>query len=102
MATRLQKRFSTGKIKRLYAGIMMNDMAMQGVRVRRTKRLFNKIAAKVMIGMSEPMIVYMLLDLLQCYDVGPAEKAEAVKLLQMAEMPLTAEQVKQIDRKLRQ
>lgn len=80
----------------------MNDMAMQGVRVRRTKRLFNKIAAKVMIGMSEPMIVYMLLDLLQCYDVGQAEKAEAVKLLRMAEMPLTAEQVKQIDRKLRQ
>lgn len=97
METELQRRFKTSGIKRLIGRYIMGEFAAEGLDTRRTKRLFNGIATDLVTGMSEPQIKLILFDMLQCDDMEPADRAEAIKLLQMSETALTAKQRKQID-----
>lgn len=70
----------------------MGLFAQEGCTIRRTKRLFNKIAADVFGNMSEAAIKKLLYELLQCYDIPPEMKQEAIKLLQLSETAFTTEQ----------
>lgn len=93
MATRLQMAFSKSAIRRRMALDMMQS---ENITVRGYKRLMNGVYTEVLQQMPEPRIKLFLYSVLQCYDITPDERAEALKLLQMAETALTAEQREQI------
>ena len=72
-------------------------MLDNGIQIKGFKRLFNSIYGDILDTMPEPQIKLYLFELLQCYDITPEERAEAIKLLQMSETTLTAEQLQKLD-----
>lgn len=100
MTTELQRRFKTSGIKRMFGGCILEMLADEGISTRRRKRLCNEMAAELFSQMSEAQIKYILLELLQCYDIDPETAAEAIRLLQMSETALTTEQQQQIENAL--
>ena len=76
---------------------MMEVLAGEGALTGRGyKRLWNSIIADVYEGITEAGIKRQLYSFLQCYDITPDERAECLRLLQLAETALTEDQRQQI------
>lgn len=91
--TRLQYAFSKSAIRRRFA---LELMQSEGLPVKGYKRLMNSVYSEVLEAKNEPQIKYILLSVLQCYDITPEERAEALKLLQMGETTLSEAQRQQL------
>ena len=94
MATELQRQFARSRILRR---AMLEWLAGEGALTGRGyKRLWNGIIADVYEGITEAGIKRQLYSFLQCYDITPDERAEVLRLLQLSETALTADQRQQI------
>ena len=56
------------------------------------KRLWNEIIGQTFANMTEADIKAMLYDLLTCYDITPADRAEIMHLLRLSSTAFTTEQ----------
>ena len=89
MATELQRAFGKSAIRRLFAAAVMQN---EGIQIKGYKRTMNAVFTEALEAYTEPQIKYFLYSALQCYDLPEKERAEALKLLRMAETTLTEEQ----------
>lgn len=88
--TQLQRRVSKSRIRRRLARefLAMNELPANGFR-----RMANGMFSECLAEMPDPQIKRMLYEILQCIDITPAERAEAMQLLQSADTALTAAQL---------
>ena len=91
MVTPLQARFSNSGIARF---LLRTGLQQQGVNIPKgCRREFNHAAARILNDMPEVWIKWLLHEFISCYDVTPAQKAEAKKLLQLSKTALTRDQI---------
>ena len=90
MVTELQRKFAKSKI--LQRLILEQLEPMQD----KTRGTWRRAIREVYATMPEPQIKYFLFSLLLCDDITEDERAEVLRLLQISETELTADQLQRI------
>lgn len=91
MATELQRQFARSRVLRRGMREILGAATGRGC-----KKLWDSIIADVYADMSEAQIKCCLYAFLNSYDIMAADRAEVLRLLQLSETVLTAEQRRQI------
>lgn len=92
MVTELQRQFGKSHILRR---AMLEWLEAEGAGRLYRRALYESIA-DVYGNISEAQIKYILFSFLQCYDITPDERAEALHLLELSETALTEDQRRQM------